>query len=55
MKRGYNDDYLPIWLRHGGYHTYYTGKLYNGMNEDLVHKTTARGWTEAVGGKFTPA
>lgn len=48
LKGGFNHNYLPIWLRHGGYHTYYAGKLYNGMKRDLVENTTARGWTEAV-------
>ncbi|KAF2108786.1 alkaline-phosphatase-like protein [Lophiotrema nucula] len=53
-EEGLNNRYLPIWLGDDGYQTYYTGKLYNGMETDLVEKETARGWTEAdilVGGK----
>ncbi|KAF2741563.1 sulfatase [Polyplosphaeria fusca] len=49
-----NDNYLPIWLGDNGYKTYYTGKLYNGMEPELVENVTARGWTEAdllIGGK----
>ena len=46
---GFNENYLPIWLRDAGYKTYYTGKLYNGMDEQLVEKKTAKGWTKAVG------
>lgn len=54
LKSGLNEAYLPIWLRDNGYKTYYTGKLYNGMDNDMVENRTARGWTEAdllVGGK----
>ena len=47
-EEGLNNRYLPIWLGDSGYQTYYTGKLYNGMEEDMVEKETARGWTEAV-------
>ncbi|KAF2178650.1 alkaline phosphatase-like protein [Zopfia rhizophila CBS 207.26] len=53
LKQGLNDKYLPIWLRNNGYRTYYTGKLYNGMEKEMVEKETAKGWTEAdllVGG-----
>jgi N-acetylglucosamine-6-sulfatase len=48
IQRGYNDDYLPIWLQQAGYNTYYTGKLYNGMNKEHVEKTLVKGWTQAV-------
>ncbi|KAF4629061.1 hypothetical protein G7Y89_g9088 [Cudoniella acicularis] len=29
VARGYNTDYLPVWLQNAGYNTYYTGKLFN--------------------------
>ncbi|KAI9927281.1 hypothetical protein MW887_003668 [Aspergillus wentii] len=29
VERGFNDNYLPIWLQQAGYDTYYTGKLFN--------------------------
>lgn len=34
VERGYNDDFLPVWLQEAGYNTYYTGKLFN------AHTTT---------------
>lgn len=29
VERGFNDDYLPLWLQEAGYDTYYTGKMFN--------------------------
>ena len=54
LEGGFNDNYLPIWLRDAGYATYYTGKLYNGMKEKYVKEKTARGWTEAVSIPYLP-
>lgn len=30
IDRGFNENYLPVWLQQAGYDTYYTGKLMNG-------------------------
>lgn len=30
IDRGFNGNYLPVWLQQAGYDTYYTGKLMNG-------------------------
>jgi N-acetylglucosamine-6-sulfatase len=48
VRNGFNTDYLPIWLQNHGYDTYYTGKLYNGMDEHLVKENPVQGWTKAV-------
>ncbi|KAJ5808977.1 hypothetical protein N7474_010246 [Penicillium riverlandense] len=29
VERGFNDNFLPVWLQQAGYDTYYTGKLFN--------------------------
>ena len=29
VARGFNENFLPIWLQNAGYDTYYTGKLFN--------------------------
>ncbi|KAJ5156332.1 hypothetical protein N7492_009135 [Penicillium capsulatum] len=29
VDRGFNDNFLPVWLQEAGYDTYYTGKLFN--------------------------
>ncbi|KAG6907811.1 hypothetical protein DXG01_007293 [Tephrocybe rancida] len=30
IERGFNSNFLPVWLQQSGYNTYYTGKLFNG-------------------------
>ncbi|OQE44203.1 hypothetical protein PENCOP_c002G03337 [Penicillium coprophilum] len=30
IERGFNENYLPVWMQQAGYDTYYTGKLMNG-------------------------
>ena len=40
MDRGFNDNFLPVWLQQAGYNTYYTGKLFNAHtvgNYDTPH------------------
>ena len=40
MDRGFNDNFLPVWLQQAGYNTYYTGKLFNAhtvSNYDKPH------------------
>ncbi|KAG6833040.1 hypothetical protein H0H87_012051 [Tephrocybe sp. NHM501043] len=29
IERGFNSNFLPVWLQQAGYNTYYTGKLFN--------------------------
>ena len=31
IERGFNDNYLPVWLQEAGYDTYYLGKLFNAL------------------------
>ncbi|KAK7041414.1 hypothetical protein VNI00_009280 [Paramarasmius palmivorus] len=44
-EKGQNDAYLPVFLQEAGYNTYYTGKLMNGLNWDLIHSEYPKGWT----------
>lgn len=40
VERGFNENYLPVWLQDAGYDTYYTGKLFNShtvFNYDNPH------------------
>lgn len=40
VSRGFNEDWLPLWLQNEGYNTYYTGKLFNAhtvFNYDQPH------------------
>ena len=53
VKQGHNDANLFLWMQDLGYSTYYTGKLYNGMNADNYDKPPARGFNHSdlfVGG-----
>ncbi|KAJ5675433.1 hypothetical protein N7462_008330 [Penicillium macrosclerotiorum] len=34
VDRGFNDNFLPVWLQDAGYDTYYTGKLFNAHTVD---------------------
>jgi arylsulfatase A-like enzyme len=43
VDRGFNNDFLPVWLQQAGYDTYYTGKLMNAHsvdNYDSPHVST---------------
>ncbi|KAH8663062.1 alkaline-phosphatase-like protein [Tricladium varicosporioides] len=45
VQRGYNTDYLPVWLQNAGYNTYYTGKLFNSHTIHNYDKPVAGGFT----------
>lgn len=45
IARGYNTDYLPVWLQNAGYNTYYTGKLFNSHTIENYNKPVAGGFT----------
>ncbi|TVY81869.1 Arylsulfatase [Lachnellula suecica] len=45
VDRGYNDDYLPVWLQNAGYNTYYTGKLFNSHTIFNYDNPVAGGFT----------
>ncbi|KAH8176395.1 sulfatase domain-containing protein [Sarocladium implicatum] len=34
VANGFNEDYLPVWLKEAGYNSYYIGKLFNGHSVD---------------------
>lgn len=44
MDRGFNDDFLPVWLQEAGYDTYYTGKLFNAHTVDNYHNPHVNGF-----------
>ncbi|KAJ5129142.1 uncharacterized protein N7515_005181 [Penicillium bovifimosum] len=40
VERGFNENFLPVWLQNAGYDTYYTGKMFNShtiYNYDSPH------------------
>ncbi|KAF6811928.1 sulfatase [Colletotrichum plurivorum] len=45
VSQGYNEKYLPVWLQHAGYNTYYTGKLFNAHTTDNWNNPFPKGWT----------
>ncbi|TVY18334.1 Arylsulfatase [Lachnellula arida] len=45
VNRGYNTDYLPVWLQKAGYNTYYTGKLFNSHTIENYNNPVAGGFT----------
>ena len=45
MANGFNDAYLPIWLKAAGYSTYYVGKFLNYHNIGNYNKPFPAGWT----------
>lgn len=47
MERGFNDDYLPVWLQNAGYDTYYTGKLFNGHTTSNYDSPHVAGFTSS--------
>lgn len=47
MERGFNDNFLPVWLQEAGYNTYYTGKLFNAHTVDNYDKPHVAGFTES--------
>ncbi|CAG8089156.1 unnamed protein product [Penicillium olsonii] len=44
VERGFNDDFLPIWLQDAGYDTYYTGKMFNAHTVDNYHSPHINGF-----------
>lgn len=47
MERGFNDDFLPIWLQEAGYNTYYTGKLFNAHTVNNYDKPHVSGFNSS--------
>ncbi|KAL5044367.1 hypothetical protein BDW71DRAFT_186226 [Aspergillus fruticulosus] len=45
VDRGFNDNFLPVWLQSAGYDTYYTGKLFNAHTVDNYHSPYVNGFT----------
>ncbi|KAL4738346.1 alkaline-phosphatase-like protein [Aspergillus similis] len=45
VDRGFNDNFLPVWLQNAGYDTYYTGKLFNAHTVDNYHSPYVNGFT----------
>ncbi|KAL3475985.1 alkaline-phosphatase-like protein [Aspergillus californicus] len=44
VERGFNDDFLPVWLQQAGYDTYYTGKLFNAHTVENYHSPHVNGF-----------
>ena len=45
VSQGFNEDWLPLWLQHAGYSTYYTGKLFNDHTIENWNQPKPSGWT----------
>ncbi|KAJ5591384.1 hypothetical protein N7450_005356 [Penicillium hetheringtonii] len=44
VDRGFNDNFLPVWLQQAGYDTYYTGKLFNSHTVENYHSPYVNGF-----------
>ncbi|KAL5333997.1 alkaline-phosphatase-like protein [Aspergillus crustosus] len=44
VDRGFNDNFLPVWLQAAGYDTYYTGKLFNAHTVENYHSPYVNGF-----------
>ncbi|KAJ5211454.1 uncharacterized protein N7498_003100 [Penicillium cinerascens] len=44
VDRGFNENFLPVWLQEAGYDTYYTGKLFNAHTIDNYHRPHVNGF-----------
>ncbi|KAJ5644182.1 uncharacterized protein N7484_006689 [Penicillium longicatenatum] len=44
VDRGFNDNFLPVWLQEAGYDTYYTGKLFNAHTVENYHSPHVNGF-----------
>ncbi|EUC40476.1 hypothetical protein COCMIDRAFT_108726 [Bipolaris oryzae ATCC 44560] len=44
IERGFNDNYLPVWLQEAGYNTYYTGKLMNSHSVSTYNNPYPNAW-----------
>jgi arylsulfatase A-like enzyme len=45
VERGFNANFLPVWLQEAGYDTYYTGKLFNAHTVDNYRAPHVAGFT----------
>ena len=45
VERGFNSNFLPVWLQEAGYNTYYTGKLFNAHTVDNYNSPHVAGFT----------
>lgn len=44
VREGINKEYLPVWMQHEGYNTYYSGKLWNAHNVDNYNSPYVEGF-----------
>lgn len=44
VERGFNENFLPVWLQDAGYDTYYTGKLFNSHTIENYHSPHVKGF-----------
>ncbi|KAJ5924257.1 hypothetical protein N7466_008444 [Penicillium verhagenii] len=44
VDRGFNDNFLPVWLQEAGYDTYYTGKMFNSHTVENYHSPHINGF-----------
>ncbi|KAF5650744.1 arylsulfatase [Fusarium sp. NRRL 52700] len=44
VERGFNENYLPVWLQQAGYNTYYVGKLMNSHTDQNYNKPYPAGF-----------
>ncbi|KAJ5104210.1 hypothetical protein N7532_004739 [Penicillium argentinense] len=44
VDRGFNENFLPVWLQEAGYNTYYTGKLFNAHTVENYHSPHVNGF-----------
>ncbi|KAJ5403489.1 arylsulfatase [Penicillium cosmopolitanum] len=47
VERGFNENYLPVWLQNAGYNTLYTGKLFNAHTVDNYNSPFANGFNSS--------
>ena len=46
--KGWYKKYLPVWMQHAGYQTYYAGKIFNGYGtKSYCDPVCLEGWTKA--------
>ena len=44
IDRGFNDDWLPVWMQQAGYQTYYVGKLMNSFGLKNYNQPFVKGF-----------
>jgi N-acetylglucosamine-6-sulfatase len=47
VAQGFNENWLPVWLKNAGYSTYYTGKLFNSHTIHNWNNPRPKGWTSS--------